>query len=106
MKIEFRAMAFPPPGLIALAVTLFNPLGVLEAQAAKTRNPMAEIERQVAEDAEQQYEMVSRHGSQIDRCAYAGMVSAAYLQAKDEWKYRHWKLVERTECRKAGIPQD
>lgn len=62
-----------------------------------------DINRQVAEDAVKQYEMVERHGSAIDLCVQAGLVSAAYLQAKNDEQYRHWKVIEDVRCANAGI---
>jgi hypothetical protein len=52
----------------------------------------------------QEYEIANRHGSKIDICVHAGLVAAAYLQAKDESNYQRWKSVERKiaprlECR-------
>jgi len=34
-----------------------------------------------------QYEIAARHGGAIDVCVQAGLVTAAYLQAKDESHY-------------------
>lgn len=65
---------------------------------------IADIHNQVAEDAVAQYEMVERHGSVIEKCVHAGLVSAAYLQAKDEEKYRFWKVIEDLACATAGMP--
>lgn len=65
---------------------------------------LRDIENQVAEDAVAQYEMVDRHGSAIDRCVQAGLVSAAYLQAKNEEQYQFWKTIENLNCANAGMP--
>ena len=48
------------------------------------------IHRYVSEDAVQQYQMISRNGSAMDRCVHAGLVVAAYLQANDERNYQLW----------------
>jgi hypothetical protein len=66
---------------------------------------MSDIERQVADDAIKQYGIVKRQGSQIERCAHAGMVTAALLQAKDEERYAHWKKTEAEDCARAGVPR-
>jgi len=74
--------------------------GGFEKQAAKN---MKNIEYQVASDAEKQYEIAKRSGTAIDACVHAGLVSAAYIQAKDEAQYQIWKSVEKEDCRKAGL---
>lgn len=63
------------------------------------------VENKVANDAVEQYRIAVRNGTTMDRCVQAGMVSAAYLQAKDEAKYREWKETEEADCRAAGVPQ-
>jgi len=62
------------------------------------------IEQHVADDAVKQYEMAKRNGTPIDICVHAGLVSAAYLQAKDEENYRRWKQIETGDCDSAGVP--
>jgi hypothetical protein len=52
-----------------------------------------------------QYEIAKRDGSKMDACVHAGLVAAAYLQAKDEAKYQEWKLTERVDCFIAGVPE-
>lgn len=76
--------------------------GGLEKHAAST---MGDIEVQVAKDSITQYEMTERSGSSIDKCVHAGLVAAAFLQAKDETNYRKWKSLESSDCEAAGIPQ-
>lgn len=75
--------------------------GGLEQQAAKQ---VGNIYSQVATDAVQQYEIAKRSGTPIDVCIHAGVVSAAFLQAKDEPKYQQWKDAEKSDCRAAGMP--
>jgi len=65
---------------------------------------MQDISDQVAKDAEDQFAMVQNSGTPIDKCVQAGMVSAAYLQAKRSDKYDHWKTIERGLCASAGLP--
>lgn len=76
--------------------------GGLEQQAAKN---LQGIKNQVAADAVAQYEIARRHGSAVDRCVQAGLVSAALLQAHDEANYRRWKAVEESDCASAGVPR-
>lgn len=58
---------------------------------------------QVAEDFEKQYQIAKKQGDPIQICVQAGLVSAGYLQAKNEEKYNYWKSVEKIDCSKAGI---
>lgn len=76
--------------------------GGLEKQAAEG---MQGIYNQVSSDAEKQYDIAKRSGSAIDACVHAGMVAAAYLQAKDESNYQRWKSTESNDCTKAGLPR-
>lgn len=75
--------------------------GGLEKQAA---SDMQKIEIQVAADAVNQYEIAKRQGNAMQVCVQAGLVSAAYLQAKDEPNYNKWKKIESDDCRRAGVP--
>lgn len=64
---------------------------------------MADIENKVAEDSVEQYNIAKRQGDKIQICVQAGLVSAAYLQAKDEAKYTEWKSIESSDCKAAGL---
>lgn len=55
--------------------------GGTEKRAATT---MQDIENKVASDAVEQYRIAERQGDKMQICVQAGLVSAAYLQAKDE----------------------
>ena len=76
--------------------------GGVEKEAAET---MRTIEQQVATDSEVQYNITKQSGTAIDQCVHAGMVAAAYLQAKDQSSYATWKAVERRDCDAAGVPR-
>lgn len=76
--------------------------GGLEHQAAKEMN---KIETQVATESVEQYNIAKRQGDAIQICVQAGMVSAAYLQAKDESNYQTWKATEGEDCKAAGVIQ-
>lgn len=76
--------------------------GGLEKQAA---HEMSKIEDQVAADSVNQYNIAKRQGDTMQICVQAGLVSAAYLQAKDEANYQHWKKIEDSDCRAAGVPR-
>ena len=62
------------------------------------------IEDQVAKDAVKQYEISKKNGTAADICEHAGLVTAAYLQAKNEEKYRTAKSQEEQDCAAAGVP--
>ena len=76
--------------------------GGVEKEAAET---MRTIEQQVAQDAVAQYNITKQSGTAVDQCVHAGMVAAAYLQAKDQSSYATWKLTQRRDCAAAGVPQ-
>lgn len=63
------------------------------------------IHAKVANDAVEQYDIAKKQGDKVQICAQAGIVSAAYMQAKDEPKYNEWKAVEKADCKAAGITQ-
>ncbi len=77
--------------------------GGLEKQASKD---MRQIEQQVATDAVKQYNIAKRSGNAMDAYIHAGLVAAAYLQAKDEANYRKWKKIEKQASAKAGMPDE
>jgi hypothetical protein len=74
----------------------------VEEQTAAT---MGQIEQKVATDAVAQYDIAKRNGDPIQTCVQAGMVSAAFLQAKDETNFNQWKATEKADCAKAGMPK-
>lgn len=96
----------PAKAIIGLAVAigiiwyLFG--GGLEKQAG---TDLQVIQNQVADDSVKQYQIAKRNGSPIDACVQAGLVTAAYLQAKDEPNYQRWKEVEKADCERAGVPR-
>jgi hypothetical protein len=68
-------------------------------------NPqMNAITDKVARDAVDEYNMTRLNGDKIEVCVHAGMVAAAYLQAKDQGNYLNWKQTERNDCADAGMP--
>ena len=76
--------------------------GGLEKKAA---SDMHNIENKVAADAVDQYNIAKRSGNAMDAYVHAGLVSAAYLQAKDEANYNKWKEIEKEDARAAGMPE-
>jgi hypothetical protein len=75
--------------------------GGLEKQAASS---MDNIYSKVAADAVDQYRIAAQNGSAMDRCVQAGLVTAAFLQAKEDTSYARWKETESADCRAAGLP--
>lgn len=65
----------------------------------------ADIYKKVVDDSIKQYEIAKRNGTQMDVCANAGMVKAAFLQAKDETNYSKWVEIEKQDCELAGLPR-
>jgi len=89
--------------LVVIVILWYFYGGGLEKQAT---NNMQQIEQQVAADAVKQYEITKSSGTAIDAYVHAGLVAAAYLQAKDEANYKKWKEIERQEGIRAGMPQN
>lgn len=87
--------------LFILIVALFFFGGGLEKQTAKD---LDKIETQVADDAVRQYNIAKQNGGNMDACIQAGIVSGAFLQAKNQDRYQFWKQIEKTDCIKAGVP--
>lgn len=73
------------------------------SQQQKIDDSMQKIHDQVAQDAIAEFEIAHRGEDKMDACVQAGMVAQAFLQAKNEEKYNHWKKVEKGVCESAGI---
>jgi hypothetical protein len=92
--------------LVALGAVYYFTIGqeqqkqAMQTQVATT---MADIEGKVASDAETQYGIAKRQGDPMQTCVQAGMVAAAWLQAKNETEYGRWKATEKADCAQAGI---
>lgn len=74
--------------------------GGLEDQALKEMN---KIENYVAVDAEKQYRIAKKNGSEMDAYVSASLVVAAYLQANDEVNYKKWKVIENRHAKNIGL---
>lgn len=70
---------------------------------AHVNDQMQTIQNQVAVDAEAQYDIAKRQGDPTQCYVQAGLVAAAYLQAKDEANYNKWKAIEQEEAKRAGV---
>jgi hypothetical protein len=57
------------------------------------------IEHQVATDELKQYNIAKQQGDKAEICVEAGLVAAAYLQAKDSDNYDIWKRTESSDCK-------
>jgi hypothetical protein len=66
---------------------------------------MDKVANTVANNEVEKYEITRRNGNPVDICVQAMMVSAAYLQAKDESNYQRWKQTQSADCARAGMPQ-
>lgn len=63
-----------------------------------------QIQNQVTADAVQQYEITARQGDLMQMYSQAGMVTACFLQDKDEANYGKWKRIEDSLGRRLGMP--
>jgi len=77
----------------------------MESMESAGKDMLDRAKEQVATDAIAQYRIVRDHGTAIDRCVQAGMVSAALLQANKEADYARWKTIEAADCEAAGMPK-
>lgn len=73
------------------------------AKKNPTRSGMDKIYYQVVQDTVDQYNIAKKQGDAMQICVQAGLVSAAYLQAKNQEKYNEWKSIEKADCRVAGL---
>ena len=46
-----------------------------------------------------QYGYAVRSGTRLDACKQAGVVGAAYLDARNESAYKRWKQIEAENCK-------
>ena len=56
-----------------------------------------------AESAEEQIEMVSRHGSEREKCQAAGKAAQAWLEREHVQKYEQWRLTRDIHCSIADL---
>ncbi len=98
-------------GLLGLVFGL-TAIGMLSGGAERTverhaeqegARIMGDVQKQVANDAVAQYEIAKRNNDPVQVCVQAGMVAAAFLQAKDEPNFNKWKAVEKADCGRAGL---
>lgn len=95
--------------IIMVIIGLVIAWAFISSMGNKPATSAASTEQQVydkvANDAVEQYQIATRQGDKMQICVQAGLVSAAYLQAKDEVRYNEWKDVEKVRCETAGIKQ-
>ncbi len=91
--------------LAAIIFLLFIAIFIFAAVTCESNTDAAmdDIHNKVSDDAVEQYNIAKKQGDAIQTCVQAGLVSAAYLQAKDEVKYNEWKAVEKQDCKVAGL---
>lgn len=70
---------------------------------AIVESEIQKVHNKVASDAVEQYNIAVRQGDKSMIYVQAGLVSAAYLQAKDEANYNKWKEIEKQAAIDAGI---
>lgn len=103
-QAQVRARA-TSPGTKLLTFLLALGIAGFSAKQFLTTPSMQDIENKVATDAVAQYEIVKRSGDAVQTCVHAGMVSAAFVQAKDEANFKIWHETEKVDCAKAGMPK-
>ena len=92
--------------LITAVVLVLIIVGVVAVATTKGGKSLeGGIYQKVSDDSVDQYNMAVRAGDKIEICVRAGLVSAAFSQAKNEPEYLKWKAVEKKDCRRAGMPR-
>jgi len=91
--------------VLAIAGALFFVWLIFGGNQKLAESKMHEIQNRVAEDAVEQYNIAYRQGDKMQIYVQAGIVAAAYLQAKDEANYQKWKDIEKEAAAEAGLPQ-
>lgn len=82
--------------LVASGVFYFQASGGLDAITASNLN---QINQKVALDAAQQFNIAQKTASSPELCAQAGLVEAAFLQAKDAANYQKWQSIKKQHCK-------
>ena len=82
--------------LVATGVFYFQASGGLDAITATNLN---QINQKVALDAVQQFDIAQKTASNPELCAQAGLVEAAFLQAKDAANYQKWQSIKKQHCK-------
>lgn len=88
-----------------ILISILALVGFWYVSGGMTNAVQTDIFDKVARDAVAQYEIAKRSGTQMDRCVHAGLVKAAFLQAKKETEFTSWNQIEKTDCAKAGVPR-
>lgn len=92
--------------LATVLLFIFGCDAIEQAQNDAVNKEMKRIEKQVADDQVKQYDIAKRSGDKIQACVQAGIVKAAFLQAKDEGNYKKWMATEKADCAAAGMPSE
>ena len=90
-------------GFFAAALALVI-LVALVGERQESTTTVGDLQNRAAVQAVQEYEIVRRNGTAADACLRAGNAAEAFLQLRDETRYRTWKRVEQAECSRAGVP--
>ena len=90
--------------VLVIAATWIYGMGGLSGGTTRSSFEQNVYEK-VSSDAVDQYNIAKRQGDPIQVCVQAGMVSAAYLQEKNESSYQQWKATEKADCARAGMSQ-
>ncbi len=88
--------------VIPVMIILIATIGISSSKTGIS-DMLPSIENYVAQDAIKQYEIAKRQGDKVQIYVSAGLVSAAFLQAKDEENYIKWKAIEKEAGKAAGI---
>jgi hypothetical protein len=88
---------------VSVLILAFAAASIFNKSGLTVPGSMESIHASTAKSAEEQYFIALRHGTAMDACVQAQSVSASYLLAKNEDRYRHWKETEKEICTRAGL---
>ena len=57
----------------------------------------------VADNEIKKFEIANRNGDKMTACLSAGVVKAAFLEAKNEAEFKKWRDIEKKTCRAVGV---
>jgi hypothetical protein len=90
-------------GFIIMVIIILISFGGRDFMSTMLSNSIDSIELEVANEAIDQYDIAKRNGDKLQAYLQAGIISAAFLQAKDEENYKKWKNIEKQEAKNVGI---
>lgn len=90
-------------GAVGAALILVIIIAVTSSGKSAKKKLENNLNINVAEDTIEEYQLLKKNGDKMGACIRAGIITEAYLSAKDEAKWKEWKTIEKSDCKKAGL---